>query len=488
MKRTEPQGNWDEQLPGTRRKMDDPHMQQMYEMHLKNLWVHFAVITLGCWMIASPFVLGYLNPEMFGPRVGEITAGRNLPAPELRAQVIMWSDIVSGCLMIVFGSISIFWRHRWAQWGTCFTGIWLLFAPLVFWAPDSASTNNDLLVGTLAIIFSILVPMMPGMSHDAMKAEEDIPPGWDYSPSSWSQRLPIIALAFFSFFLARHLMAYQMGHIGYVWDPFFGDGTARIITSDVSKAWPVADAGLGAVSYLLEGLSGIMGDRRRWRTMPWMVGMFGLLVIPLGSVSIFFIIIQPIVIGTWCALCLITSAAMVLMLPYTFDEVVAMVQFMLDGKRKGKSLNKIFWHGGTMEGAGQDPSVSLEPGNWYLKRLAAQARALPKALVISSALGILLMFTRPLFGTEGNVADSDHLVGSLVFTFSVAAFAEVARPLRAINFLFGAWLVFAPWLLEGASTAASTASVVIGALLILLTFPRGPIRHRYGAWSHYLTW
>src|SRR3546814_7228596 len=54
--------------------------------------------------------------------------------------------------------------------------------------------------------------------------------------------------------------------------------------------------------------------------LPWMVGMFGLLVIPLGGVSIFFIMIQPVLLGNWCALCLITAAAMVIMLPYSFDE------------------------------------------------------------------------------------------------------------------------------------------------------------------------
>src|SRR5439155_2915961 len=89
------------------------------------------------------------------------------------------------------------------------------------------------------------------------------------------------------------------------WEPYFsGDagrnGTEFIITSSVSKAWPIADGGLGAVTYMLEVLMGVMGDRSRWRTMPWMVAMFGIVVVPLGVVSIYFIIIQPIVLGTYC--------------------------------------------------------------------------------------------------------------------------------------------------------------------------------------------
>ena len=472
--------------PETAMRLDSPHMQHMYLQHLDMLWAHFASMLLGFWLIASPFVLGYLDPGNFGPRVAEVTADRQLAPPELRAQLMMWSDFVSGCLIVLFAALSLFWRHRWAQWGTCFTGIWLLFAPLVFWAPDAVSTNNNLLVGALAISFSILVPMMPGMSMDSMSAKEDIPPGWDYSPSSWSQRLPIIALAFFGFFLARHLMAYQMGHISSVWDPFFGDGTAYIITSDVSKAWPIADAGLGVVSYMLEGLSGLMGDRRRWRTMPWMVGMFGVLVIPLGGVSIFFIMIQPVMLGTWCTLCLITAAAMVIMLPYTFDEVVAMIQFMIRAKREGQSLWQVFWHGGAIAGAAQDPSPPLEIGPWYLTRLKEQALALPKGLVISAALGAWLMFTRLTFGTEGAMANSDHLVGAFVFTISISAFAEVARPLRALNMLFGAWLIIAPWILGGADWPASIAGMIVGVLLIVLAIPRGHVRHRYAEWDRYL--
>jgi hypothetical protein len=51
---------------------------------------------------------------------------------------------------------------------------------------------------------------------------------------------------------------------------------------------------------------------------------FFILVVPLGGVSIFFIIIQPIMIGTYCTLCLIAALAMLIMIPLTLDEVVAM--------------------------------------------------------------------------------------------------------------------------------------------------------------------
>src|SRR3546814_11373420 len=86
-------------------------------------------------------------------------------------------------------------RTAWfGQWAACFVGIWLLFAPLIFWSPSAAQYQNDMLVGALAIAFSVLVPMMPGMSMAGMMDPKSIPPGWTYGPSTAAQRLPIAAL------------------------------------------------------------------------------------------------------------------------------------------------------------------------------------------------------------------------------------------------------------------------------------------------------
>jgi uncharacterized membrane protein len=119
-------------------------------------------------------------------------------------------------------------------------------------------------------------------------------------------------------------------------------GAERIITSEVSGAWPVSDAGLGALVYLLEIVTGALGGRNRWRTMPWAVVLFGMLIVPLGAVSIFFIVIQSIVIGTWCSLCLVAALAMLLQIPYANDELLATGQFPLDRRREGKPLLRIF--------------------------------------------------------------------------------------------------------------------------------------------------
>src|ERR687891_1385136 len=225
------------------------------------------------------------------------------------------SDLAAGTLIVILGSLTLSPRFDLARWGLCFSGIWLLFAPLIFWTSDAGAYANDTIVGALVIVFSVLIPMMPSRTHHEvmMTPGPDTPPGWSYNPSDWFERGPIIAMAFVGFFLSRYLAAYQLEHIPYPWDPFFNEGTRRVLDSDVSRAWPISDAGLGAVAYMVEALSVFMGGRNRWRTMPWMVLMFGVLVVPLGITSIVLVILQPIAVGTWCTLCLATALFMLLM-------------------------------------------------------------------------------------------------------------------------------------------------------------------------------
>jgi hypothetical protein len=451
--------------------------------HGQTVWCHFVNAALGLWLVSCPFIFGLA--EHWG------VAGE-LPAPNQRGLLLSatWmtaSDILSGLLITCFALVSLARRSGWARWATATLGGWLLFAPLVFWTPSAAAYANDTLVGALVILFAVGVPSPPGVSPVARLVGPDTPPGWDYSPSSWNQRIPIIALALVGLFVSRYLAAFQLGHIDAAWDPLFGDGTEAIITSAVSEAWPVADAGLGGAVYVLEIITGVIGDKRRWRTMPWLVLLFGAMIVPLGAVSIFFIIIQPIVIGTWCTLCLLAAVAMLLQIPYSFDEILATLQFLRDRRRQGKSLWHVMLHGDTIDGGSADYSDDFAaPPGAVLREMLSGGVSLPWTLVVSAAIGGGLMLTRLLFDTAGAAADNDHVVGSLVVTFAVMALAEVARPLRFINGLFGAWLLLAPLLLDGYSMAGAVFAGVAGLSLIGLSWPRGAVVSHYGAWDRYL--
>ncbi len=470
----------------------------MVEDHRKMLWPHYLNLMLGFWLLTSPFTLGYMSD--FAPDANQlrVMAERGLSSFELRNLLMSWSDVLSGILVIAFSMLSAnAWRrYPWAQWANAFVGVWLLFAPLVFWTPLPEAYANGTLVGSLVIALSVLIPMMPGMSMAGMMGGPDVPPGWAYTPSSWLQRMPIGALALIGFLISRVLGAYQLGHLDAVWEPFFAgsgamkgvmNGTETIITSDASKSWPIADGALGGIVYMAELVMIWMGMKTRWRTMPWMVLALAILVLPLGVVSIYFVIIQPIVIGTWCTLCLVAALAMVVMIPYSLNEFVAMGQFMADAHRKGKPFWRTFWTGDAMEGGSEDTAKGLAATTGEKIAQATRGVTYPWTLLLSIAIGVWLTFTRLSFDSLGAMANSDHVVGALVVTFSIMAFAEVARAIRFINIPLGAWLIAAPWLLDGiTSPLAVWNGVISGAVLIALALPRGRIKDSYAGWDRYV--
>lgn len=473
-------------------------VDMMVESHRNMLWPHYLNLMLGAWLVTSPFTLGYLSDFVPDANQLRVAAERALPSFEQRNLWMAWSDVLSGILVIVFSVLSAdAWRRNpWAQWANAFVGVWLLLAPLVFWTPLPSAYANGTLVGALVIALSVLIPMMPGMSMAGMMGKPDIPPGWAYTPSSWLQRMPIGVLALVGFLIARVLGAYQLGHIDTVWEPFFAgvgenkdvmNGTESIITSDVSKAWPIADGALGAIVYTLELAMTWMAGKDRWRTMPWMVLGLGVLIVPLGVVSIYFIIIQPIEIGTWCTLCLVAALAMAVMIPYSLNEFVAMGQFLVWSRRQGKPLWRTFWTGNAMDGGRDDDARGLVAGPREQWAQATRGVTYPWTLNLSIAIGVWLTFTRLTFGNADAMANSDHLIGALVVTFSIMAWAEVGRAVRFINVPLGAWLIAAPWLLDGVgSSLAAWNSVISGVLIIVLALPRGTIKDSYAGWDRYI--
>jgi hypothetical protein len=170
-----------------------------------------------------------------------------------------------------------------------------------------------------------------------------IPPGWTTNPSSWRERLPIVALAATGAAVAIYLALYQLRVLDRVWEPFFGDGSRRILDSPVSRVLPVPDAALGVLGYLLDAAAGVIGGRARWRTMPWMVVIFGLAVGPLGAVSILLVILQPVLFDAWCTLCLVSAAISLSMIGPALDEVLASLQYLARVRASGSSVWAAFW-------------------------------------------------------------------------------------------------------------------------------------------------
>ncbi len=131
--------------------------------HAKPVWPHFANMVLGLWLITGVFALGY------------------------RSAALDVSDVVSGTLVIVLALLSLSARPLFLLWAPCansFVGLWLLFAPLVFWAPTAAAYANDTLVGALVVTFAVLAPGMPMPAGMHTERGPDVPRGWSYNPST----------------------------------------------------------------------------------------------------------------------------------------------------------------------------------------------------------------------------------------------------------------------------------------------------------------
>lgn len=425
----------------------------------KILWPHGINAVLGLWLASGVFII------------------------EPHPWTLFWSDVLSGVLIVVLSFVACWRRNEWAKWCVGVVGLWLMFAPFVFWAPTAASYATDTLIGSLVVGFALLIP---GTLRNPDTSGPEAPTGWTYNPSAWTQRVGIIACAFLQFYIARPMAAFQLGHTNEIWDPVFGDGTRRVLESDVSKSFPVSDAGLGAVTYLVEALTGFLGGTRRWRTMPWAVILFGIMIVPVGVVSIVLVMLQPVAVGAWCFWCLMTAALTVVMIGPALDEVLATAQFLIQARRNGQSVWSAFWRGGTV--ADQETDVRPGPSASLARELAGGLEwlTIPWNLAVSVALGLWLMAAPVVLGNVGMSANNNHIIGALVVTFAFIGFSEAGRGARWLNLLMGTWIVIAPNILSGSNSASWWNDVAIGLAVILLTFRKGRVEERFGGWDRFV--
>ncbi|QKZ11315.1 vitamin K epoxide reductase family protein [Spirosoma sp. KUDC1026] len=453
---------------------------------MQTLWIYWLVIMLGVWVLVSPFTFDYAkNPVM--PSGGRPVW---LSLPD-RIEALRWSDIISGVLLIVFGYRSLRPNRPVSVWICCFVGIWLSMAPLVLWSPSAAAYLNDTLVGVLVIGLTILIPGMPNMIM-YMEMGPDTPPGWSYNPSSWPQRWIMIVLGFLGWLVSRYLAAFQLGYLSHPYDPFFGDSTIHVLNSAMSHALPVSDGGLGSFAYTFEFLMGWMGSSARWRTMPWMVTFFGILVIPLGLVHIFLVISQPLVVGYWCTFCILAAVIMMPMIPLEVDEVIAMVQYMKQRISKGENFWKVFWRGGGVDGGSTDersPTIMSFPQQQNtVFQASIWGMSFPWTLALSVALGIWLVFSPAVFGVaiQTPTASLNHLCGALIVVVAVISMGEVLRMGRYLNVLLGLTVAGGIWFIDGVPSILATNCLVVGLLIAALAIPRGQIKEHYGDWDQYV--
>jgi hypothetical protein len=222
--------------------------------------------------------------------------------------------------------------------------------------------------------------------------------------------------------------------------------------------------------------------------MPWLVLLFGLLVVPLGAVSVGFIILQPTIIGALCTLCLVQAAITVLLIPYSLDEVFATSQYLWRTHRVGRSLWRTLVFGGPVLSEQRDPLQGLDmPVGRILKGFIGGGVTYPWTLVLSALVGAYLLCTPLVLGVEPPLYFSDHIAGCTVLVIAVTAWAEVTRTVRLLNLPLGLWVAASPFVLGGATPVALVADLLAGLALAALSLPRGTrSSEHYGGWDQYI--
>ena len=167
----------------------------------------------------------------------------------------------------------------------------------------------------------------------------EIPSGWDKNPTAWPKRIGLAAVALVGLLVAGYLTLYQIDVFPTVWDPFFPKGSPTV----THLTDPFPDAALGVLAYGTEIVLSFIGGRSRWRTMPWTVIAFGLVIFSGAGVSMVLMIVQPLVAGAWCTLCLASALISLTLCGWGADEPLAALQHLKRVRREGGSVWRAFW-------------------------------------------------------------------------------------------------------------------------------------------------
>ncbi|MDP9226082.1 MAG: hypothetical protein M3P18_20035 [Actinomycetota bacterium] len=128
-------------------------------------------------LLLSRATLGYRTPSLVSNRMLQITMERNLASLAWRAAVGTWSDIESGLAEIALAVVA---RSTTDRRAVRAVGVWLLCAPLVFWAhirrirqrhPDWHAADR-----------AVDPDAKQHAVHEAIMRQG--PPGWTHNPSA----------------------------------------------------------------------------------------------------------------------------------------------------------------------------------------------------------------------------------------------------------------------------------------------------------------
>ncbi|MGE0789423.1 MAG: SDR family oxidoreductase [Sandaracinaceae bacterium] len=168
---------------------------------------------------------------------------------------------------------------------------------------------------------------------------DEIPPDAASNPAAYSRRLPVALGALVMICIAAYLAMHRAGVVDTVWEPLFGT-----VPPAPSRGLPLYDAWLVGAVYLLVIPAAVIGDRSRWRTMPWIAVLLALLVGPVGVASVALLVLPYLALGWAPTVCLLASLLCVLMVAPPTAEAVASLRHVWRARRDPpRSVARRFW-------------------------------------------------------------------------------------------------------------------------------------------------
>ncbi|HEY3522747.1 MAG TPA: vitamin K epoxide reductase family protein [Candidatus Limnocylindrales bacterium] len=120
----------------------------------------------------------------------------------------------------------------------------------------------------------------------------------------------LLLLALVGFAVSTYLASFQLGFIATVWDPLFGSGSERVLTSAVSRMLPVPDASLGAAAYGVDGLLAV-ALLVRPDGPAWLAAALTVVATVGAMTGLVLTLFQPLVARAFCSLCLVSAGVSV---------------------------------------------------------------------------------------------------------------------------------------------------------------------------------
>lgn len=116
----------------------------------------------------------------------------------------------------------------------------------------------------------------------------------------------LVCLAVVGLLISLDLGAFQLGLAGPPWEPLFGDGSRRVLTSDLSRLLPIPDAAAGAGAYFAEAL---LGAALLLRPFGILAAAYTLTAIASigAAVGAALVGYQLLVVGAACTLCIASA-------------------------------------------------------------------------------------------------------------------------------------------------------------------------------------